>query len=140
MLGQSKNAFQAEIDTVCELMTSVLMFTFAEIYKPVSSLRHAQPQWRERCWKLICASAANTYSIHRKDSGGNLPYEWQCAAMLLFGSWFNTQIYSTNDWRKEAGLLDGVTFNYLSIGPPLDVCTVILILLVGCILTGSQVV
>jgi 1-pyrroline-5-carboxylate dehydrogenase len=111
MLGQGKNAFQAEIDAACELI-DFLRFNvhfLSEIYKqqPISSPgMNNRLEWRPLEGFVLAVSPFNFTAI-----GGNL-----CASAALCGNvvvWkpAYTQIYSANIFMqvlKEAGLPDGV--------------------------------
>lgn len=111
MLGQSKNAYQAEIDAACELI-DFLRFNvqyMTEIYnqQPISS-KGVWNRLEQRPLEgfVFALSPFNFTAI-----GGNLPTApammgntvvWKCA---------NTQIYSANvimNVLREAGLPDGV--------------------------------
>jgi len=111
MLGQGKNAFQAEIDAACELI-DFLRFNvhfLSEIYKqqPISSPgMNNRVEWRPLEGFVLAVSPFNFTAI-----AGNL-----CASAAMCGNvvvWkpAYTQIYSANiimQVFKEAGLPDGV--------------------------------
>ena len=111
MLGQSKNAFQAEIDSACELI-DFLRFNvhfMSEIYGD-------QPESSPGVWNRIEYRPLEGFTFaltpfNFTAIGGNLP-----TCMALMGNtvvWkaANTQIYSAHvimQILKEAGLPDGV--------------------------------
>lgn len=111
MLGQSKNAYQAEIDSACELI-DFLRFNvhfMSEIYSD-------QPQSSPGVWNRMDYRPLEGFTFaltpfNFTAIGGNLP-----TCMALMGNtvvWkpSNTQIYSANvimQILKEAGLPDGV--------------------------------
>jgi len=111
MLGQSKNAFQAEIDSTCELI-DFLRFNvhfLSEIYKqqPVSSAgSYNRMEYRPLEGFVLAITPFNFTAI-----GGNLP---TCVAMCgntVVWKPAETQIYSAQVFMKiliEAGLPAGV--------------------------------
>ncbi|AIE84552.1 L-glutamate gamma-semialdehyde dehydrogenase [Fimbriimonas ginsengisoli] len=126
MLGQSKNAFQAEIDAACELV-DFLRFNvhfLSEIYKqqPISGPgMHNRLEFRPLEGFVLAVTPFNFTAI-----GGNLPTSaamcgnvvvWKCAA---------TQVYSAQMFMRilmEAGLPDGVINLVLADGRTVgDVC------------------
>lgn len=111
MLGQSKNAFQAEIDAACELI-DFLRFNvhfLSEIYKqqPISSPgMHNRMEWRPLEGFVLAITPFNFTAI-----GGNLPTSAAMCGNVVVWKPANTQIYSaqmTMRILKEAGLPDGV--------------------------------
>ncbi|HEX8331856.1 MAG TPA: L-glutamate gamma-semialdehyde dehydrogenase [Segetibacter sp.] len=111
MLGQSKNAFQAEIDAACELI-DFLRFNvhfLSEIYKqqPVSSQgMHNRMEWRALEGFVLAITPFNFTAI-----GGNLPTSAAMCGNVVVWKPANTQIYSAQMFMrvlKEAGLPDGV--------------------------------
>ncbi|NCI50234.1 L-glutamate gamma-semialdehyde dehydrogenase [Sediminibacterium roseum] len=111
MLGQSKNAFQAEIDSACELI-DFLRFNvhfLSEIYKqqPISSPgMHNRMEWRPLEGFVLAVTPFNFTAI-----GGNLPTSAAMCGNVVVWKPANTQIYSaqmTMRILKEAGLPDGV--------------------------------
>lgn len=111
MLGQSKNAFQAEIDAACELI-DFLRFNvhfLSEIYKqqPVSSPgMHNRMEWRPLEGFVLAITPFNFTAI-----GGNLPTSAAMCGNTVVWKPANTQIYSAQMFMrilKEAGLPDGV--------------------------------
>jgi len=126
MLGQSKNAFQAEIDSACELI-DFLRFNvhfLSQIYnqQPLSpSGVHNRMEYRPLEGFVLAVTPFNFTAI-----GGNLPTApalcgnpvvWKCA---------NTQIYSASVFMEiliEAGLPHGVINLIYASGPVIgDIC------------------
>ncbi len=111
MLGQSKNAYQAEIDSACE-MIDFLRFNVqyvSEIYaeQPISSPGiWNRVEWRPLEGFIYALTPFNFTAI-----AGNLP---TCCAMMgnvVVWKPSNTQVYSANvlmEIFKKAGLPDGV--------------------------------
>lgn len=111
MLGQSKNAFQAEIDAACELI-DFLRFNvhfLSEIYKqqPISSPGiHNRMEYRPLEGFVLAITPFNFTAI-----GGNLPTSAAMCGNVVVWKPANTQVYSaqmTMRILKEAGLPDGV--------------------------------
>ena len=111
MLGQSKNAFQAEIDSACELI-DFLRFNvhfLSEIYKqqPISSSGiHNRMEYRPLEGFVLAITPFNFTAI-----GGNLPASAAMCGNVVIWKCANTQIYSAQMFMrilKEAGLPDGV--------------------------------
>ncbi|MFM8806381.1 MAG: L-glutamate gamma-semialdehyde dehydrogenase [Sphingomonadales bacterium] len=111
MLGQSKNAFQAEIDAACELI-DFLRFNvhyLSEIYKqqPASAPGiHNRMEYRPLEGFVLAVSPFNFTAI-----GGNLPTAPALCGNVVVWKCANTQVYSaqmTMRILKEAGLPDGV--------------------------------
>ena len=111
MLGQSKNAFQAEIDAACELI-DFLRFNvhfLSEIYKqqPISSPGiHNRMEYRPLEGFVLAITPFNFTAI-----GGNLPASAAMCGNVVVWKPANTQVYSaqmTMRILKEAGLPDGV--------------------------------
>jgi 1-pyrroline-5-carboxylate dehydrogenase len=111
MLGQSKNAYQAEIDAACELI-DFLRFNVAfmvDIYKqqPVSS----PGMWNRMEQRPLEGFVFALTPFNFTAIAGNLP---SCVAMMgntVVWKPSNTQIYSANvimQVFQEAGLPDGV--------------------------------
>ncbi len=126
MLGQSKNANQAEIDSACELI-DFLRFNvhyLSEIYRqqPMSSPGiHNRLEYRSLEGFVLAITPFNFTAI-----GGNLPTSaamcgnvvvWKPADTQVFSAWIFMKIL------KEAGLPDGVINLVYADGPELgDVC------------------
>ncbi len=111
MLGQSKNAYQAEIDAACELI-DFLRFNvhfLSEIYKqqPASSPGvHNRMEWRPLEGFVLAITPFNFTAI-----GGNLPTSAAMCGNVVVWKPANTQIYSAQMFMRvlrEAGLPDGV--------------------------------
>ena len=111
MLGQSKNAYQAEIDASCEFI-DFLRFNvhfLSEIYKqqPISGAgMHNRMEYRPLEGFVLAVTPFNFTAI-----GGNLPTSAAMCGNVVVWKPANTQIYSaqmTMRILKEAGLPDGV--------------------------------
>ena len=111
MLGQSKNAYQAEIDAACELI-DFLRFNvhfLSNIYKeqPLSAPgMHNRLEWRALEGFVLAITPFNFTAI-----GGNLPTSAAMCGNVVVWKPANTQIYSAQLFMrilKEAGLPDGV--------------------------------
>lgn len=126
MLGQSKNAYQAEIDAACELI-DFLRFNvhfLSEIYKqqPISAPgMHNRMEWRALEGFVLAVTPFNFTAI-----GGNLPTSAAMCGNVVVWKAANTQIYSAQMFMKilmEAGLPDGVINLVYVDGPTIgDVC------------------
>jgi 1-pyrroline-5-carboxylate dehydrogenase len=126
MLGQSKNAYQAEIDSACELI-DFLRFNvhfLSEIYKqqPVSGAgMHNRMEYRPLEGFVLAVTPFNFTAI-----GGNLPTSAALCGNVVVWKPANTQVYSAQMFMrilKEAGLPDGVINLVYVDGPTLgDVC------------------
>lgn len=126
MLGQSKNVYQAEIDSACELI-DFLRFNvhfLSEIYKqqPISAPGlHNRMEWRALEGFVLAVTPFNFTAI-----GGNLPTSAAMCGNVVVWKCANTQIYSAQMFMRilqEAGLPDGV-FNLVYVdGPTIgDIC------------------
>ncbi len=111
MLGQSKNAYQAEIDSACELI-DFLRFNvhfLSEIYQqqPISSAGiHNRMEYRPLEGFVLAITPFNFTAI-----GGNLPTSAALCGNVVIWKPAHTQIYSAQMFMKilkEAGLPDGV--------------------------------
>lgn len=126
MLGQSKNAFQAEIDSACELI-DFLRFNvhyLSEIYKqqPISSPGiHNRMEYRPLEGFVLAITPFNFTAI-----GGNLPTSAAMCGNTVVWKPAHTQIYSAQMFMrilKEAGLPDGVINLIYVDGPTLgEIC------------------
>lgn len=126
MLGQSKNAFQAEIDAACELI-DFLRFNvhfLSEIYKqqPISSPgMHNRMEYRPLEGFILAVTPFNFTAI-----GGNLPTSAAMCGNVVVWKAANTQVYSAQMFMRiliEAGLPDGVINLVYVDGPTLgEVC------------------
>lgn len=120
MLGQSKNVYQAEIDSACELI-DFLRFNvhyLNEIYQqqPVSSSGvHNRMEWRPLEGFVLAITPFNFTAI-----GGNLPTSAALCGNVVVWKPAYTQIYSAQMFMrilKEAGLPDGVINLIYTEGP-----------------------
>lgn len=120
MLGQSKNAYQSEIDSACELI-DFLRFNvhfLSEIYKqqPVSSFgMHNRMEYRSLEGFVLAVTPFNFTAI-----GGNLPTSAALCGNVVIWKPAHTQIYSAQMFMRiliEAGLPDGV-INLLYVDGP----------------------
>lgn len=111
MLGQSKNAYQAEIDSACELI-DFLRFNvhfLSEIYKqqPVSAPgMHNRMEWRPLEGFVLAITPFNFTAI-----AGNLPTSAAMCGNVVVWKPANSQVYAAQMIMrilKEAGLPDGV--------------------------------
>jgi 1-pyrroline-5-carboxylate dehydrogenase len=111
MLGQSKNVFQAEIDSACEVI-DFLRFNvhfLSEIYKqqPISSAGiHNGMEYRPLEGFVLAITPFNFTAI-----GANLPTSAAMCGNVIVWKCANTQVYSAQMFMrilKEAGLPDGV--------------------------------
>ncbi len=111
MLGQSKNCYQAEIDSACELI-DFLRFNvhyLSEIYRqqPISSAGiKNRVEYRPLEGFVFALTPFNFTAI-----GGNLPTSAALCGNVVVWKCANTQVYSAQMFMrilKEAGLPDGV--------------------------------
>lgn len=126
MLGQSKNAFQAEIDAACELI-DFLRFNvhfLSEIYKtqPISAAgMNNRTEYRPLEGFVLAITPFNFTAI-----GGNLPSAPAMCGNVVVWKPANTQVYSASVFMeilKEAGLPDGVINLVYPSGPVIgDIC------------------
>jgi 1-pyrroline-5-carboxylate dehydrogenase len=126
MLGQSKNAYQAEIDSACELI-DFLRFNvhyLSEIYKqqPISSVgMHNRMEYRPLEGFVLAITPFNFTAI-----GGNLPTSAAMCGNVVVWKPADTQIFSAFIFMKvlqEAGLPDGVINLVYADGPELgEIC------------------
>src|SRR5450432_1290701 len=126
MVGQSKNIYQAEIDSACELI-DFLRFNvhyLSEIYRqqPISSPgMHNRLEYRSLEGFVLAITPFNFTAI-----GGNLPTSAAICGNVVVWKPADTQIYSAHTFMKilqEAGLPDGVINLVYADGPELgDVC------------------
>ncbi len=111
MLGQSKNCFQAEIDSACELI-DFLRFNvhfLSDIYRqqPISGPNmNNRMEYRPLEGFVFALTPFNFTAI-----GGNLPTSAAMCGNVVIWKCANTQVYSAQMFMrilKEAGLPDGV--------------------------------
>jgi 1-pyrroline-5-carboxylate dehydrogenase len=111
MLGQSKNAYQAEIDSACEIIDFLRwnVHFLSEIYRqqPVSSPGvHNRLEFRPLEGFVLAITPFNFTAI-----GGNLPTSAAMCGNTVVWKPANTQVFSAQMFMrilKEAGLPDGV--------------------------------
>ncbi len=111
MLGQSKNAYQAEIDSACELIDFLRynVHFLSKIYQeqPISSNgMHNRLEWRPLEGFVLAITPFNFTAI-----AGNLPTSAAMCGNVVVWKPANTQVYSAQlimRILKEAGLPDGV--------------------------------
>ena len=111
MLGQSKNAYQAEIDSACELID----FLRFNVYF-MSQIYADQPESGPGVWNRIEYRPLEGFTFaltpfNFTAIGGNLPTSMALMGNTVVWKAANTQIYSANVFMqilKEAGLPDGV--------------------------------
>ncbi len=126
MLGQSKNAYQAEIDSACELI-DFLRFNVhfvSQIYKqqPISSPGiYNRMEYRPLEGFVLAVTPFNFTAI-----GGNLPTAPAMCGNVVVWKPANTQIYSASVFMEiliEAGLPAGVINLIYPSGPLVgDIC------------------
>lgn len=126
MLGQSKNAYQAEIDSACELI-DFLRFNvhfLSEIYRqqPVSGAGvHNRMEYRPLEGFVLAVTPFNFTAI-----GGNLPTSAAMCGNTVVWKPAHTQVLSAQMFMKiliEAGLPDGVINLIYVDGPKLgEIC------------------
>src|SRR6187551_2044819 len=126
MLGQSKNAYQAEIDSACELI-DFLRFNvhfLTDIYKqqPISPQGfHNRMEYRPLEGFVLAVTPFNFTAI-----GGNLPTAPAMCGNVVVWKPANTQVYSASVFMEilqEAGLPDGVINLVYPPGPVIgDMC------------------
>lgn len=122
MLGQSKSAYQAEIDSACEII-DFLRFNVhyvSEIYKqqPISSPGiHNRLEWRPLEGFVVAITPFNFTAI-----GGNLPTAPAMCGNTVIWKPATTQVYSAQMFMRiliEAGLPEGVINLVMVDGPTL---------------------
>lgn len=111
MLGQSKNAYQAEIDSACELIDFLRfnVYFLTEIYKGQPQSQpgmHNRTEYRPLEGFVLAVTPFNFTAI-----GGNLPTAPAMCGNVVVWKPANTQIYSASVFMEiliEAGLPAGV--------------------------------
>ncbi len=126
MLGQSKNAYQAEIDSACEII-DFLRFNvhfLDEIYRqqPISGAgMHNRMEYRPLEGFVLAVTPFNFSAI-----GGNLPTSAALCGNVVVWKPANTQVYSAHVFMQiliEAGLPPGVINLVTANGPTVgEVC------------------
>jgi 1-pyrroline-5-carboxylate dehydrogenase len=126
MLGQSKNAFQAEIDSACEIIDFLRwnVHFLSEIYRqqPISSPgMHNRSEYRPLEGFVLAITPFNFTAI-----GGNLPTSAALCGNTVVWKPAYTQVFSAEMFMrilKEAGLPDGVINLIYVDGPALgNIC------------------
>ncbi|MFB6457927.1 L-glutamate gamma-semialdehyde dehydrogenase [Chitinophaga sp. Hz27] len=120
MLGQSKNAYQAEIDSACELIDFLRwnVHYLSEIYRqqPVSSPGiHNRMEYRPLEGFVLAVTPFNFTAI-----GGNLPTSAAMCGNVVVWKPANTQVFAAQMFMKiliEAGLPAGVINLVYASGP-----------------------
>ena len=111
MLGQSKNAFQAEIDSACELI-DFLRFNVHFMAQIYSEQPESSPGiWNRMEYRPLEGFVFALTPFNFTAIGGNLPTSVAMMGNTVVWKPSNTQIYSANVFMqilKEAGLPDGV--------------------------------
>ncbi|MBX2896912.1 MAG: L-glutamate gamma-semialdehyde dehydrogenase [Cyclobacteriaceae bacterium] len=120
MLGQSKNAFQAEIDSACELIDFLRfnVYFMSEIYND-------QPQsspgvWNRMEYRPLEGFVFALTPFNFTAIAGNLPTSAAMMGNTVVWKPANSQVYAANvimQVLKEAGLPDGV-INLVYVGGP----------------------
>ncbi len=111
MLGQSKNAFQAEIDSACEII-DFLRFNVQYMTEIYAQQPNSNPgMWNRLEWRPLEGFLYALTPFNFTAIAGNLPTS--CAMMGNVVVWkpSNTQVYSANvlmEIFREAGVPDGV--------------------------------
>lgn len=126
MLGQSKNAYQAEIDSACEII-DFLRFNvhfLSDIYRqqPISGPgMYNRLEYRPLEGFVLAITPFNFTAI-----GGNLPTSAAMCGNVVVWKPANTQVYSAQMFMRilqEAGLPDGVINLVYVDGPTIgDIC------------------
>ena len=126
MLGQSKNAYQAEIDAACELIDFLRfnVYFLSQIYKqqPISPLgMNNRMEYRALEGFVLAVTPFNFTAI-----GGNLPASAAMCGNVVVWKPANTQVYSASVFMEiliEAGLPKGVINLIYPPGPVVgDIC------------------
>jgi 1-pyrroline-5-carboxylate dehydrogenase len=111
MLGQSKNAYQAEIDSACELIDFLRfnVYFMSEIYR--DQPESAPGIWNRMEYRPLEGFTFALTPFNFTAIGGNLPTSMALMGNTVVWKPANTQIYSAQVFMrilKEAGLPDGV--------------------------------
>ncbi|MBA4057080.1 MAG: 1-pyrroline-5-carboxylate dehydrogenase, partial [Marivirga sp.] len=120
MLGQSKNAYQAEIDSACELID----FLRFNVYF-MSQIYQEQPESSSGVWNRMEYRPLEGFTFaltpfNFTAIAGNLPTSMAMMGNTVVWKPANTQIYAANvimQVLKEAGLPDGVINLIYATGP-----------------------
>lgn len=120
MLGQSKNAFQAEIDAVCELI-DFLRFNTHFLNQIYSDQPVSHPGMKNRMeYRPLEGFVAAITPFNFTSIGGNLPTAPALCGNVVVWKPSSTQVYSADMFMrilKEAGLPDGVINLVYTDGP-----------------------
>jgi 1-pyrroline-5-carboxylate dehydrogenase len=111
MLGQSKNPFQAEIDSACELIDFLRfnVYYMSEIYQEQPN--SAPGMWNRMIWRPIEGFVYALTPFNFTAIAGNLPTSVAMMGNVVVWKPSNDQVYSAHvimEILKEAGLPDGV--------------------------------
>ncbi|GAB4455592.1 MAG: L-glutamate gamma-semialdehyde dehydrogenase [Bacteroidia bacterium] len=111
MLGQSKNPFQAEIDSACELIDFLRfnVYYMSEIYKEQPN--SAPGMWNRMIWRPLEGFVYALTPFNFTAIAGNLPTSVAMMGNVVVWKPSNDQVYSAHvimEILKEAGLPDGV--------------------------------
>ena len=110
MLGQSKNAYQAEIDSACELI-DFLRFNvhyLSEIYRqqPMSSAgMHNRMEYRPLEGFVLAITPFNFTAI-----GGNLPTSAAMCGNVVVWKPANTQVYAAQMFTGQINIIDRISY------------------------------
>ncbi len=111
MLGQSKNAYQAEIDAACELI-DFLRFNVYFMGQIYSDQPESSPGiWNRMEYRPLEGFTFALTPFNFTAIGGNLPTSMAMMGNTVVWKAANTQVYSANVFMqilREAGLPDGV--------------------------------
>lgn len=111
MLGQSKNPFQAEIDSACELIDFLRfnVYFMSEIYQEQPN--SAPGMWNRTIWRPLEGFVYALTPFNFTAIAGNLPTSAAMMGNVVVWKPSNDQVYSAHvimEILKEAGLPDGV--------------------------------
>jgi len=111
MLGQSKNPFQAEIDSACELIDFLRfnVYFMSEIYQEQPN--SAPGMWNRMMWRPLEGFVYALTPFNFTAIAGNLPTSAAMMGNVVVWKPSNDQVYSAHvimEILKEAGLPDGV--------------------------------
>jgi 1-pyrroline-5-carboxylate dehydrogenase len=111
MLGQSKNPFQAEIDSACELIDFLRfnVYYMSEIYQEQPN--SAPGMWNRMIWRPLEGFVYALTPFNFTAIAGNLPTSVAMMGNVVVWKPSNDQVYSAHvimEILKEAGLPDGV--------------------------------
>jgi 1-pyrroline-5-carboxylate dehydrogenase len=111
MLGQSKNAFQAEIDSACEII-DFLRYNVKYMTEIYAEQPESSPgMWNRLEWRPLEGFIYALTPFNFTAIAGNLPSSCSMMGNVVVWKPSNTQVYSANvlmEIFKKAGLPDGV--------------------------------